>query len=153
MLMQIRHSELLLLRLKGKNTRHVKPELEASLRMVAPGAGIRGGTLHRPKYRWRPKKKVFAARGVGFQSESTWWPKKKKKKKRKKGLCLPNSGFSVSKEKKNKKNKWCHPKMVTPGAGPPQRRHFELSPTFCQSQARTRTELQLLALGLCYENK
>ena len=35
---------------------------------------------------------------------------------KKKGLCLPISGFSVSKEKKNK---WCHPKMVTPGAGRP----------------------------------
>ena len=31
----------------------------------------------------------------------------------KKALCLPISGFLVSKEK----NKWCHPKMVTPGAG------------------------------------
>ena len=40
-----------------------------------------------------------------------------KKKKKKKGLCLPSSGFSVSKEKN--KNKWCHPKMVTPGAGRP----------------------------------
>ena len=34
----------------------------------------------------------------------------------KKGLCLPISGFSFSKEKKLK---WCHPKMVTPGAGRP----------------------------------
>ena len=35
---------------------------------------------------------------------------------KKKGLCLPISGFLVSKEKKNI---WCHHKMVTPGAGRP----------------------------------
>ena len=35
----------------------------------------------------------------------------------KKGLRLPISGFSVSKQKIE--TKWCHPKMVTPGAAPP----------------------------------
>ena len=44
---------------------------EASLRMVAPGAGFRGGTLYRPKKgEDQQKKKVFAAKRVGFQSES-----------------------------------------------------------------------------------
>ena len=38
--------------------------------MVAPGAGFRGGTLYRPKIDEDPQKKVFAAKRVGFQSES-----------------------------------------------------------------------------------
>ena len=91
-----------------------------------------------------------------LQEELVFSPKvrddQKKKRKEKKVFAYQTVGFRSQKKKKTK-NKWCHPKMVTPGAGPPQRRHFELSPTFCQSQARTRTELQLLALGLCYENK
>ena len=57
--------------------------------MVAPGAGFRGGTLYRPKYRGRPKKKrsslqnelvfspkvcddkkkVFTYQSVGFRSQ------------------------------------------------------------------------------------
>ena len=39
--------------------------------MVAPGAGFRGGTLYRQKKIGEDqKKKVFAAKRVGFQSES-----------------------------------------------------------------------------------
>ena len=77
---------------------------EASLRMVAPGAGFRGGTLYRPKYRWRAKRKCF-------RCKTSWFSVRKYVMTKKKGLCLPISGFSVSKQKKPK---WCHPKMVTP---------------------------------------
>ena len=43
---------LCILQLK-KFSQHMFVEFgpEASLRMVAPGAGFRGGTLYRPKYR------------------------------------------------------------------------------------------------------
>ena len=58
--------------------------------MVVPRAVFRGGTLYRPKYRWKPKKKkVFAYQSVGFRSQ-----------------------------KKKNKPKWYHLKMVTPVAGP-----------------------------------
>ena len=67
--------------------------------MVATGAGFRGGTLHRPKNRWRQKIKVFAAKR-GFQSESMW----------KKKVFASISGFSVSKGKTNKQ-------MVSPQNG------------------------------------
>ena len=71
---------------------------EVSLKMVAPGAGFRSGTFYRPKNKWRPKKNelVFSPKVCDDQ---------------KKGLCRPIRGFSVSKEKNNK---WCHPKLVTP---------------------------------------
>ena len=88
---------------------------EVVLRMVEPGSGFRGGTLYRPINRWRPKKKK-----VGFQSESMWWPKK--------SLCLPISGFSVSKEKKKRMvspPKWWHPGRAAPPPPPPRDTHCQ----------------------------
>ena len=38
-------------------------------------------------------------------------------KKKKKGLCYQSVGFRS--QKKKQKTKWCHPKMVTPGASRP----------------------------------
>ena len=74
--------------------------------MVAPGAEFRGGTLIGQKI-------------GGLRCKTSWFSVRKyvMTKKKKKGLRLPISGFSVSKEKKQ--NKWCHPKMVTHGASSP----------------------------------
>ena len=46
---------------------------EALLKMVAPGAGFRGGTLFRTKNGCRPKKKGLR---WDFRSKSMWRPKK-----------------------------------------------------------------------------
>ena len=63
----------------------------ASLRMVAPGAGFRVGTLYRPKNSLKTKKKRSSV-----QNELVFSPKVCDDQKR--GLCLPISGFSVSKK-------------------------------------------------------
>ena len=59
----------------------------------ALGAGFRGGTLYRPKNRWRPKKKKRSSlqNEFVFSSQVCNDPPKK-------GLRLPISGFSVSKK-------------------------------------------------------
>ena len=64
--------------------------------MVAPGAGFHGGTLYRPKNKWRPKNKVFAVKRIGFQSESMWWQNKKV-------FAYQSVGFRSQKEKKQKR--------------------------------------------------
>ena len=73
----------------------VASEAEASLRMVASGAGFRGGTLYQPKYRLRAKKK-------DLRCKTSWFSVRKYMMAEKKGLRLPISGFSVSKEKNKK---------------------------------------------------
>ena len=83
---------------------------EASLRKVAPGAGFCGGSLYRPKNRWRSKKKERSS----LQKELVFNPKVCDDFK--KNICLSISGFSVSKEKNNKTNdvnpKWWHPERA-----------------------------------------
>ena len=79
--------------------------------MVAPGAGFRGDTLYRPNNWQRPKKRSSLQNELVFSRKVC-----DDQKTNKKGLCLPISGFSVSKEKKTQ--------MVSPqngdtGGGPP----------------------------------
>ena len=93
---------------------------ETSLRMVAPGAGFWGGTLYRPQSRWRPKKKK------GLRCKTSWFSVQKYVMTKNKVFAYQSVSFR-SQKKTTTKNKWCHPKMVTPGAGrpppPPQQRH------------------------------
>ena len=76
---------------------------------MAPGAEFCRGTLYRLKYRWRPKKKVFAAKRVDFQSESMWWPKKE---------SLPTNQWVFGLKRKINSNvvtpKWWHPGRAAP---------------------------------------
>ena len=85
-------------------------EPEASLRMVAPGAGFRGGTLYRPKNRLRQKKK-------GLRCKTSWFSVRKYVMTKKEKVFAYQS--VTFRSQKKKEPKWCHPKMVTPGAGRP----------------------------------
>ena len=60
--------------------------------MVAPGAGFRGGTLIGQNIGEDRKKKK------GLRCKTSWFSARKYVMTKKKGLCLPISGFSVSKE-------------------------------------------------------
>ena len=83
--------------------------------MMAPGAGFCGGTRYRSKNRCRPKKQKKRS---SLQNKLVFSPKvcdDQEKKKQKK----TNNMWVFGLEKKNKHVKWCHPKMVTPGAGRP----------------------------------
>ena len=75
-------------------TQAVMQTPEASLRMVAPGAGFRGGTLYRPKKGEDQQKKRSS-----LQNELVFSPKVCDDQKEK-GFCLPISGLSVSKKTK-----------------------------------------------------
>ena len=77
--------------------------------MVAPGEGFRGGTLYRPKYRRRPKKK-------GLRSKTSWFSIRKYVMTKKKVFVYQSLGFR-SQKKKNPNG--VTPKWVTPGAGRP----------------------------------
>ena len=67
---------------------------EASLRMVAPGSGFYGGTLYRPKYWWRPKKRSL------LQNELVFSQKYVMTKKKKKVFVYQSVGFRSQKKKK-----------------------------------------------------
>ena len=86
----------------------------SSNRGVAKNGGTRGVILwwhlYRPKNRWRPKKKS------SLQTELVFSPKVCDDKKKKRFLRTNQWVFGL---KKKQKNKWCHPKRVTPGAGRP----------------------------------
>ena len=75
--------------------------------MMAPGAGFRGGTLYGPKNRRRPKKRSLLQNELVFSLQVCDDQKKK---------SSPTVQWVCS-LKRNKQNKWCYPKMVTPGAG------------------------------------
>ena len=68
-----------------------------SLRMVVPGVGFRGGTLYRPEYWWRPKKK-----GSSLQNELVFNPKvcDDQKQNKKKVFAYQSLGFQSQKKKK-----------------------------------------------------
>ena len=90
-------------------------EPEASLKMVALGAGfVAAPFIGQNIGEDQKKKRTLLQNELVFSPKAAYVMTKKKK-----GLCLPISGFSVSKEKNKNKSKWCHPKMVTPGAGRP----------------------------------
>ena len=81
--------------------------------MVAPGAGFRGGTLYRPKNRWRPKRKGLCCKTSWFSVRKYVMTKKIKKR------SLPTNQRVFGLKRKKTKNKWCHPKMVPHGASSP----------------------------------
>ena len=86
---------------------------EASLEMVAPGAGFRGGALYGPKYRWRPKKKGLRCKTSWFSVRKYvmyWWPKTKEKER-----SLPTNQWVLRKKKPNGVTpKWWHPGRAAP---------------------------------------
>ena len=74
------------------------------LRMVAPWAGFHGVTFFRSRNRWRPRKKVFVVKLVGFRCKWSWRPNKIKKQ----GLHpkLVELRFYII--------TWCHPGRAAP---------------------------------------
>ena len=75
-------------------------------------ASFIGQNIGEDRKKKKKEKKVFAEKRVGFQSESTVCDNQKKKKV----FAYQSVGF---RSQKKKKLKWCHPEMVTPGAGRP----------------------------------
>ena len=74
---------------------------EALLKMVAPGAGFRGGTLFRTKNRWIPNKKKDLR--WDFRSKSMWRPKKYKIKE---GSSPKNQWVFGPNENEDDQTKW-----------------------------------------------
>ena len=99
----------------------------ALLGMVTPGAGFCGVTPFRSKNRWKPReKKVIALKLVGFWPRNMWSPKHKDKKVFAAKLVGFRPKWGRKKDLLHKSVEiwfhliiWCHPKMVTPGAGRP----------------------------------
>ena len=78
--------------------------------MVAPGVGFRGVTLFIGQNLTEDQKKK------GLRCKTSWFSVRKYVMTKKKVFAYQSVGFW---SQKKKKTKWCHPKMVTPGAGRP----------------------------------